>query len=124
MKKLIIKSLLLVSISFYFTSCERLEINELDSTEGGSVENVTKNISRGYKACVIEDGDGNVIAAGTRCGTPTGDCGPYSKCKALTRVLKGKLPDGMTFEEFAEIWNDDTRRERLISLGYNEKDIE
>ncbi len=78
---------------------------------------------RGEIACSIKDRNGNEIAAGTRCGTPTGSCGRYSNCKALTSKLIGELPKGMTYEEFVELWNDDTRREQLVALGYYEEDI-
>lgn len=79
--------------------------------------------SRGEIACYILDANGNIIAAGTRCGTPVGNCGRYSNCRAISKIMLGELPAGMSYEEFVKIWNDDLRRETLISLGYYEIDI-
>ena len=124
MKKLIFGGLFLATVSLSMTSCEKEIVTQSNSTENETINNVTKEApTRGVIACSIKDANGNEIAAGTRCGTPTGSCGRYSNCKAVSRTMLGELPEGMSYEEFVEIWNDDTKRETLISLGYYEVDI-
>lgn len=122
MKKLIFGGLFLLVVSSGIIGCKKDELSLPNQMQDEVTELSTREPSRGKKACSVRDSNGNEIAAGTRCGTPTGDCGKTTNCKAVTPKSMGTLPDGMTFEQFAEIWNDDTRRQYLIDLGYYEED--
>lgn len=126
MKKLIYGGLFLALLGIGVVSCEKenIERTNTDFTENNATFTTKEAPRKGEIACSIKDSNGNEIAIGKRCGTPTGDCGrTYTACKAVARRSEGRLPEGMSYEEFQTMWNDETQRSELQSLGYYAEDI-
>lgn len=125
MKKLIYGSLLLASITFNFTSCEKEQIQKTSvETTDIVVEKIDKPKLSNI-ACVGTDPSGE-SCAGTRCNTaPGSDCRVASStCKCTSASKNFKFPDGMTLEEFNETWTTESGKAYLESLGYSQRDVE
>lgn len=127
MKKININHLFvfLFLISFLF-SCKKDDLiikNEnYEKIISKPENNKTGDTGKGEIACWIRNDNGTIICAGKRCGTPIGKCGKkYTNCKCLTSTLK--LINGVTLEEFNQIWSDKLQRNKLIEKGFYEEDI-
>ena len=119
----------LATAIFALTSCEKEELQiKNDELSMAAVEGYEKEATRrGEIGCIIFNASGGIACLGKRCGTPTGKCGKdYSVCECVTDDEKSNsdLPNGMTFEEFKNLWNSDEGRTQLIEMGYYEEDVE
>jgi hypothetical protein len=83
------------------------------------------DITRGEIGCVIIRG-GTITCLGTRCGTPSGSCGPeYTSCECVTRGSNAQeFGLNRTFEEFKKKWNTKEGRNKLRKEGFQSIDTE
>jgi hypothetical protein len=120
------KVAILLLLNFYLVGCQKdkIQLNssiiEYEATKP-SISN-TKATQKGEIACAITLTD-STSCVGKRCGTPKGDCGKVeTKCKCI-ESSKGFLPEGMTLEEFNELWNTTNGEQYLRSMGYSSNDL-
>jgi hypothetical protein len=125
MKNLIYGGLFLTLVGLSIVGCvkevETIKIAQEQETNIDEPVFISKAEGmKGEKACSIKDAEGKEICAGKRCGTPVGECGRReTSCECIeTSNGGGRLPEGMTFEEFQRTWNDSISRVRLESMGY------
>ncbi|MGM0478445.1 MAG: hypothetical protein ACQERC_04405 [Bacteroidota bacterium] len=131
MKKVIYLTLISVFTLLISFSCTKEIVKEQGVSKQGdkelnrSNEDITNTKARqkGEIACSIYDENGDPVCAGTRCGTPKGNCGPkYTACECIEEHGNGSLPGGMTFEDFQEAWNNEETRSELEAEGYESRD--
>ena len=106
-------------------SCEKEPIQPT-SSKLVPVVSIEKEAKKGSIACSVLNDEGKPTCAGTRCGSPTGDCGrKYTVCKCADTPKSSEIvSNGMTYDEFVSLWNTEEGRELLMSQGFYEKDVE
>lgn len=126
MRNLAVKTAVLLMLIINLIACQKEEIQlyktivEYEVTKPSTSN--TKTTQKGEIACVISLTD-STSCIGKRCGTPKGDCGKVeTKCKCI-ESSKGFLPEGMTLEEFNELWNTSKGEQLLRGMGYSSNDL-
>lgn len=113
-------------IGLIVVGCKKEEIQspktEKTIKEMETNDDYEKRPSYGEIACIIKNEDGEAMW-GKRCGTPNGKCGKETACKAIKVIKIEYLPNGMSPEEFKELWNNDDTRKILEKEGYHAVDV-
>jgi hypothetical protein len=138
MKKLIYGGLFLALVGVGIFACQKENVvpnpsfNTIDNVESSGRQEIGGK--KGSIACTVLDSNGKPICAGTRCGTPLGNCGKnFTNCHCIETgpvqpadplVAGEKLIDGMTKHQFIQKWNTEEGRKELISKGFYEKDVQ
>jgi hypothetical protein len=120
----LIKIIACLLIVVFCGSCEK-EIVSL-TPEAVSAVNVEKEKAIGKKgeiACIVYDAAGKVKCIGTRCGTPTGDCGKVeTSCRCIS--IYGITNNFSKDQSFVNQWNNPKGQSELKKKGYYSVDYE